>query len=392
MNDKRYWKILLLAGAITIGFWSLFYTNRLVEILHREEVKKVKLFADALKLQLTLDEENTEAFGFVAGIISQNETIPVVLADEKGNHIYSVNLDSTRTGDPEYIQAKIAEMKQDNDPLEVEYEPGKKQYIYYQDSTILTLLTYFPFVQLSVIGVFIFISYLAFSASRKSEQNRVWVGMAKETAHQLGTPISSMMAWVDYLKAPDTRNHTEALFELEKDVTRLERIAERFSKIGSAPDLKAENMFEVLLKSVDYIQKRVSKQVQFKVLPPENKPYAYINLSLFDWVIENICKNAIDAMEGKGAIVVQISEDLRYVYIDIRDTGKGIAPNKLKTVFNPGYTTKKRGWGLGLSLSKRIIEHYHNGKIFVKDSEINSGTTFRIILPKADKHGTNIGV
>jgi signal transduction histidine kinase len=272
------------------------------------------------------------------------------------------------------------EMKQDNMPLEIEFAPGRKQYIYYKNSTVLTLLKYYPFVQLIIIGLFILISYLAFSASRKSEQNRVWVGLAKETAHQLGTPISSMMAWMDYLKEADDAQKVDAIEEISKDLQRLELITDRFSKIGSAPILKDENIYEVMKKSIEYLERRVSKQVHFSIVTTNELMTAKLNISLFDWVIENLCKNAVDAMDGKGSIFITLSEEHHKVYIDIRDTGKGIAKANLKSVFTPGFTTKRRGWGLGLSLAKRIIENYHEGQISIKESEIGKGTTFRIEL------------
>jgi signal transduction histidine kinase len=278
------------------------------------------------------------------------------------------------------MKSILMEMKQDNMPLEIEFAPGRKQYIYYKNSTVLTLLTYYPFVQLIIIGLFILISYLAFSASRKSEQNRVWVGLAKETAHQLGTPISSMMAWMDYLKEADEAQKVDAIEEISKDLQRLELITDRFSKIGSAPVLKDENIYEVMNKSIEYLERRVSKQVHFSIVTTNELMTAKLNISLFDWVIENLCKNAVDAMDGKGNIFITLSEEHHKVYIDIRDTGKGIAKANLKSVFTPGFTTKRRGWGLGLSLAKRIIENYHEGQISIKESEIGKGTTFRIEL------------
>jgi signal transduction histidine kinase len=382
MKDKRAWKILLFIGALTIGVWSMIYTSKLVNVMQREETKKVKNYADALKLQYTIDEDNTEALSFASELIRNNETIPVVLVDDNGNIVSGVNIDSARVNDKQYMKTLLTTMKAQNEPLEVEFDKGRKQYIYYENSTLLTLLKYYPFVQLTIIAIFVFISYLAFSASRRSEQNRVWVGLAKETAHQLGTPISSMMAWMEYLKEASEEQRTEAIEEITKDVQRLELITDRFSKIGSTPKLFREDLYTVLLKSVDYIQRRASKQVKFHVVMANQQITAQVNISLFDWVIENLCKNAIDAMDGKGNIYIDVSEDKTHTYIDIRDTGKGIAKNYIKTIFTPGYTTKKRGWGLGLSLAKRIIENYHDGMIFVKDSEVNKGTTFRVVLKK----------
>ncbi len=382
MQDKRTWKILLLIGAITFGFWSLVYTNKLVRTLQREETKKIKQYAEALKLQLTIDEENQDAFNFIKDIIKNNETIPVIYTDDKGNLIDFVNIDPEKIKDPAYFKEKLEDMKATHTPIVIEFE-GMKNYIYYETSTILNLLSIYPYVQLIIISLFIFVSYLAFNSSRKSEQNRIWVGMAKETAHQLGTPVSSIMAWIDYIKeAPPGSDNTEVLNELSNDVRRLELIVDRFSKIGSAPVLTEQYIYDILERALDYLEKRVSKQVNFSIVTVNESLMVYVNVSLFDWVVENICKNAIDAMDGKGNIFVDIKEDTKYIIIDIKDTGKGIASNKLKTVFNPGFTTKKRGWGLGLSLSKRIIESYHGGKVFVKESEVNKGTTFRIMLKK----------
>jgi two-component system, sporulation sensor kinase E len=380
MKDKKHWKVLLFLGALTIGFWSMLYTSKLVGIMQREEAKKVRNYADALKLSYTIDENNSEALNFITDLIKNNETIPVILVSDDGSIIDAANIDSADLKNPSQMKSILMEMKQDNMPLEIEFAPGRKQYIYYKNSTVLTLLKYYPFVQLIIIGLFILISYLAFSASRKSEQNRVWVGLAKETAHQLGTPISSMMAWMDYLKEADDAQKVDAIEEISKDLQRLELITDRFSKIGSAPILKDENIYEVMKKSIEYLERRVSKQVHFSIVTTNELMTAKLNISLFDWVIENLCKNAVDAMDGKGSIFITLSEEHHKVYIDIRDTGKGIAKANLKSVFTPGFTTKRRGWGLGLSLAKRIIENYHEGQISIKESEIGKGTTFRIEL------------
>ncbi len=382
MKDKKRWKILLFLGAITIGFWSLIYTNKLVKVLQHEEAKKIKTYADALKLQYTIDDENSDALNFISELIKNNETIPVILSNDMGEIMGTVNIDSTDASDLDYLKSRMQSMKEQHEPLEIEYVKGRKQFIFYENSTILSLLKYYPLVQLAIITIFIFISYLAFSASRRSEQNRVWVGLARETAHQLGTPISSMMAWIDYLKEADEESRVEAVEELTKDVKRLELITERFSKIGSTPVLKLENLYEVMERSVDYIEKRVSKQVRFSIKATQDNIMAKLNISLFDWVVENLCKNAIDAMDGKGNIFIDIHQDAKHAFIDIKDTGKGISKNNIKTVFTPGFTTKKRGWGLGLSLAKRIIDNYHDGHIYVRDSELGKGTTFRIVLKK----------
>jgi signal transduction histidine kinase len=253
-------------------------------------------------------------------------------------------------------------------------------YLYYKNSIILAQLKRYPYYQLTVIGIFIIVAYLAFSSSRRAEQNQVWVGMSKETAHQLGTPISSLMGWINLIRETEKSDQEDLLLELEKDVKRLELITERFSKIGSAPKLDIEVVDDVLQDSINYLQVRTSNRVRFTLVRNEDELTAQMNVPLFEWVIENICKNAIDAMNGEGSITMATQAEGDSVIIDITDTGKGISPSKLKTVFKPGYTTKKRGWGLGLSLAKRIIEDYHRGKIVVKSSEVNKGTTFRITL------------
>jgi two-component system, sporulation sensor kinase E len=272
-------------------------------------------------------------------------------------------------------------MRKAHDPIEIAFGDNQHNYIYYDDSYLLKKLRYYPVFQLCVIGLFLAVSYFAFSSSRKAEQNQVWVGMAKETAHQLGTPLSSLMAWLEYLKsmpAPD-----QHLPEIEKDIVRLNTITERFSKIGSVPALKKEDIEMVLQNSIDYIKTRTSSKVIFNLVNPQNyKVEAPLNVPLFEWVLENVFKNAIDAIGGMGAITVRITDQQQFAYIDISDTGKGIPKSRYKTVFKPGYTSKSRGWGLGLSLSKRIVEEYHNGQIFVKSSEMNKGTTFRIVLRK----------
>ena len=284
-------------------------------------------------------------------------------------------------GDPNYIKEQIAEMKAQHDPIEITFADNQKNYIYYKDSTILTQLKYYPYFQLLVIALFLFVSYLAFSTSRKAEQNQVWVGMAKETAHQLGTPLSSLIAWLEIIKgkSPDD----EFVIELEKDVQRLSTITDRFSKIGSAPALKKENLTTVIENAIGYIRTRSSSKVIFSLENAQQYDVeAPLNIALFDWVLENIFKNAIDAMSGEGNIHVKITDQQQFAYIDISDTGKGIPKSKYKDVFKPGFTSKSRGWGLGLSLSKRIVEEYHEGQIFVKSSELNKGTTFRIVLKK----------
>ena len=379
-EQKVLWKRLLFLIAVAIGAVSLWYTNQLVQKLAVEEEKKVVLWANATK-QLINANENTD-INFLLDIIKENQTIPVILVDNDSNIIANRNLDSTKADDAKYLAKQLEEMKAEHEPIKILYDVAnqKHNYLYYRNSIILTQLKQYPYYQLSVIALFILVAYLAFSYSRKSEQNQVWVGMSKETAHQLGTPISSLNGWINLLRETDENGKEEILQEFEKDVKRLELITDRFSKIGSAPVLKAENIYQVMERAVDYLKSRTSSQVIYSINSTDTDALAMVNVPLFDWVVENICKNAIDAMSGTGRIDVNISTEADKVYIDIQDTGKGIAPSKQKTVFKPGYTTKKRGWGLGLSLAKRIIEEYHNGKVFVKESGIDKGTTFRIVL------------
>lgn len=379
-EQKIRWKRLLLIVAFIIGAISLWYTNKLVKKLAVEEEKKVLLWANATK-QLINANENTD-INFLLDIIKDNTTIPVILVDDEGNITANRNLDSTKSNDKKYLDKQLEEMKTQHVPIKILYDEAnqKHNYLYYKNSIILTQLKQYPYYQLSVIALFVLVAYLAFSYSRKSEQNQVWVGMSKETAHQLGTPISSLNGWINLLRESNETNNNEILAELEQDVKRLELIAERFSKIGSVPVLTAQNIYSIMQHAVNYLQARAPSKVAFSVTSTDEDALAMVNVPLFDWVIENICKNAIDAMSGVGQINVVISTDADKVYIDITDTGKGIPPSKIKTVFKPGYTTKKRGWGLGLSLAKRIVQDYHSGKVFVKESTIDAGTTFRIVL------------
>lgn len=374
----------LLAAAMLIGVCSLWYTNILVNKLAGQEKIKVELWAKATR-HLSDISVNAGDQTFALDVVQSNTTIPVILADNKNNIIAMINLDTLNKNNSgmAYLKEQIQIMKDQNDPIEVKIDKDNTNYIYYKDSVILQQLHYYPYFQLGVISLFLLVSYLAFSSSRKAEQNQVWVGMAKETAHQLGTPLSSLVAWVEYLKLQN--KNEEHLVEIQKDINRLQTITERFSKIGSAPTLKKENMAEVVNNSIQYIKSRVSSKVDFSLTSIPNHShiiYVPINVPLFEWVLENIFKNAVDAIEGNGKISVLITDQQQFVYLDICDSGKGIPKSKFKTVFKPGYTSKNRGWGLGLSLSKRIIEEYHSGQIFVKSSEMHKGTVFRIVLNK----------
>lgn len=378
---KQRWKLALLVIALGIGLSSMWYTNSLVAKLSEQEKQNVELWAEAVK-QLSDPVVEAGDMGFALEVLRSNSTIPMLLTDSKNNYISSRNLDSTKLEDKAWIQSQIEEMRSEREPIEIVFgNPGDKNYVYYRDSLLIRQLRLYPYFQLGVISLFLLVSYLAFSTSRKAEQNQVWVGMAKETAHQLGTPLSSLMAWVEYLKSKEGPGGPAA--EIEKDVNRLNTISERFSKIGSAPSLKKESVGQVVQKSIEYFSPRTSSKVQFHLNQPSSHDVmAPMNIPLFEWVLENLFKNAVDAMEGQGSLNVTVTDQSQFVYIDVSDTGKGIPKSKYQTVFKPGFTSKSRGWGLGLSLSKRIVEEYHGGKIFVKSSEQNKGTTFRIVLPK----------
>ncbi len=378
-TQKQRWKILLLIAALLIGSASLWYTNRVVKKLSEEERKKIELWAEATRKLADVNELNAD-INFLSNVISNNTTIPVIWADDQYKVISYRNLDSTKALNKVWLQEQCNNMKLANQPIEIKIGKNLVQYILYSDSELLLRLRYYPFFQLGVITLFLFVSYLAFSTSRKAEQNQVWVGMAKETAHQLGTPLSSLVAWLELLKMKGL--NTEYSVEIEKDLQRLQTITDRFSKIGSAPALSKVNIYDVMDHSIAYIRTRASGKVIFDLKRPANEVHVPLNVPLFDWVVENLLKNAIDAMSGAGTITVSILDQQQFIYIDLSDTGKGVPKSSYKTIFKPGYTTKSRGWGLGLSLSKRIIEEYHNGHIFVKNSEMSKGTTFRIVLNK----------
>ena len=332
------------------------------------------------KLKQTLNDllEN-----FISEVVLNTASAPVVLTDEKMNVLAFGNIDSSKMVGQDAEIKMIKKMQATNDPVVADLGEGVMRFIYYDDSSTLKQLRVFPFVQLGIFAAFLIISYFAFSNARKAEQNMVWVGMAKETAHQLGTPISSLEGWVEVLKEMDgVKENPQILEELQSDINRLSLVAERFSKIGSVPQLLAENVSECVERNVSYMRRRASKKVTMTVHCPDNLQFK-INKQLFDWVFENLLKNALDAMDGEGKIDVDVTSDINHVIIDVTDSGKGIPKNKFDTIFEPGYSTKRRGWGLGLSLTKRIVEEYHNGKISVKRSEIDKGTTFRILIPKA---------
>ncbi|MGB8489442.1 MAG: ATP-binding protein [Bacteroidales bacterium] len=377
LRNRSSWKVFLFLFAILIGVGSLVYTQFLVHSLKEEERKKVEMWADATRLINSAD--STQNLEFLLSIIENNSTVPVILTDGSDNIIDSKNIDPAKANNPAMLAMKLQKMRSSNKPILIDLPDGTNNRIYYKDSIILSQLIYYPYVQLGFIVLFIVVSFIALSTSRKAEQNRVWVGMSKETAHQLGTPTTSLSGWVEILqnKYPEV----SVTRELALDVKRLEKVTERFSRIGSKPSMIEENILALIQNSVDYLKTRSSSKVLF-VLPfsTDDEIIVPVNPALFEWVIENVCKNAIDAMEGDGEITIRVSEDDKHAIIDIYDTGKGIPKSAYKKIFSPGFTTKKRGWGLGLSLTKRIIEEYHHGKIFVRYSEIGKGSCIRILM------------
>jgi len=377
-RKKQRWKQILLLSAILIGVGSLWYTNRLVTQIEITERQKMELWAEAVRIMNQADFETDLAFPF--SVLESNTHIPVILTDDQGKILNFKNLDTMKVNDSRYLERQLNHARLENDSLVINLGPEEKQYLHYRDSILIRKLIFFPYVQLGVIILFILVSYIAFSISRKAEQNEVWTGMSKETAHQLGTPISSLIGWMEILKQSELDPGTVS--EMQKDTSRLEKITDRFSKIGSKPTLVASDLNRILADSLGYIQTRGPGNIEYLLDVPEKPIRAMLNETLFEWVIENLCKNAIDAIQDDGRVILHAVETDNNVIIDVEDSGKGIAKSRFKTIFKPGYTTKKRGWGLGLSLSKRIIESYHNGKISVFSSDPGDSTIIRIILKK----------
>ena len=380
---KQRWKILLLLSAIAIGFASLFITNSLVKDLACEEQKKIETWAEAIReiSHITDLADSSQNFSIVFQVLQNNTTVPVILTDESDSILSYINIKPSKIDTKAKADRYLSRMKSAKTPIVVTLLDDSKNIVYYKDSSTLVRLTYYPYIQLLIIILFILASYYAFSHSRKAEQNRVWVGLAKETAHQLGTPISSLLAWFELIKEADV--DPMLLMNLGKDIGRLEKVVDRFSKIGSSPSLTETNLVSVVNATVDYLSNRVSQKIRFikQFNESDNIPVP-MNETLFEWVLENIMKNSVDAIQQEGEVSVSIIDNTQVVFIDITDTGKGIPRSHFKTVFQPGFTTKSRGWGLGLTLSFRIIEVYHSGKLFVNSSEVNKGTTFRIVLKK----------
>ncbi len=400
---KSKWKwYLAIVGLLIVGI-TMFYTNHLVNQLSKGEKTQVKLFANALKEEAKKNEEalnneaaaevflNEDVTDFQERLLLLLEGIPVILVNGTGNIDSGMNFGEENDTSIPYLEKELEKMIAAG-AVPIDGPEGYTDKIYYKNTQLLTLLQYFPILQFLLISSFIAFGYFTFSSARRAEQNQVWVGMSKETAHQLGTPISAIMGWVDHLRDmyKDDEYLQEVVGELDKDVKRLDLVADRFSKIGSTPKLKTANIYEEIEKIRDYMSRRAARKINFAFPDPSAPPKeVLINAHLFNWVLENLLRNALDAMDGKGTISAKVYEDKGHVCIDVSDTGKGIPLSKFKTVFKPGFSTKKRGWGLGLSLAKRIIETYHSGKIFVAESIPSKGTTFTIKLPKKNISSAN---
>ena len=378
---RSKWKFFLLICAVAIGVGSLMYTKNLVTKLSAAEQEKIEIWAE---INRHVSEANTDDpnLDFYLQVMENNTTIPVIIVDKDQNIIMWRNVDSAKMCNQKYVARRLEQMKDQHSPIILDLYDGDEQYLYYDDSSVLIQLSYYPYIQFSIVILFVGVAYFAFSTSRKSEQNQVWVGLSKETAHQLGTPISSLLAITEMLKMQ--AGDQALIIELEKDVSRLHDITERFSKIGSKPATPITDVGQAIANSLNYIRKRSSDRVTIRYNQPDKAVMVPLSEPLFNWVIENLCKNALDAMAGSGMISIELKFSRNHVLIDVSDTGKGISKRRFKTIFRPGYTTKSRGWGLGLSLTKRIVEDYHNGRIFVLRSEPDKGTTFRITLNKYD--------
>ena len=370
--------ILISFSIVSLILWN---TYSFFKRFKNEERLKMEIVATAMKE--FAKNQNLEAdISLEDKIIKSNTNIPMILVDENGNigaDSY-LNLDPEKAKDPAYLQEQLEIMKEQNNPIEIDFAKNRTQYIYYRNSDLLNKLSYYPLTLILILALFLALIYMMFTSNKIAEQNKLWTGMAKETAHQIGTPLSSLLGWIAILKMENVDDNY--IDEIEKDVHRLNTIANRFSKIGSLPTLKKYDVVASTKKAYEYLEYRSSKQIAFSFESSQQEIYTNLNEELYSWVIENLIKNSIDAMMGKGKLAVAISVDTEHIKINITDTGKGMAKSQLKKIFNPGVTSKKRGWGLGLSLSKRIIEDYHKGKILVKNSELNKGTTFQIILAK----------
>ncbi|MDR0349848.1 MAG: HAMP domain-containing histidine kinase [Tannerella sp.] len=385
-DSRQYLKYIFIIGATLISVVSVVISDSLIKKLAAEERQRIEIWAATTRIWTLEDSEENPNYVrdqtnlLLFDIIHGNTTIPIIVCDDHDHIVDNRNIQVSEKEGDAYLKKKIGEFKAKNPPIVMEIDEGIHHYVYYDDSIILKRLLVFPYAQLLVMFIFIVIAFLALMSTKRAEQNKVWVGLSKETAHQLGTPISSLIAWIEYLNTKEV--DAVYLTEMEKDVKRLETIADRFSKIGSSPDLKPLNINEAIRTSCEYMGSRISSKVKVTVDAPERRLFVLMSESLFSWVIENLTKNAVDAMGGQGSLRFQVRERGQKVCIDVSDTGKGLPKAKFKTIFNPGYTTKTRGWGLGLSLVKRIVESCPGGKIYVRESLLGKGTTFRIELRK----------
>ena len=377
-NQPILFKRISIAVSFAIVSLILWNTYTFFQKFKQEERIKMEILAEAQK-ELSRADLNSN-IALPDKIITINNSIPMILADDKDEIIYANNLDSIKSLNPLYLREQLAIMKKENKPIEISYDGKNKQYIYYRDSDLLKKLTYYPLALILILVLFLSVIYLFYSSNKAAETNKLWTGMAKETAHQIGTPLSSLLGWIAILKAEKVDE--TYIDEIEKDVHRLNIIANRFSKIGSIPELQKRDVVLVTKKAFDYLQSRSSQQISFSFSSSDTEIKTLLNEELFGWVIENLIKNAIDAMLGKGEVSLVIENSAKNIRILISDTGKGMPKKLFSQIFKPGFTTKKRGWGLGLSLSKRIVEEYHKGKIFVQKSELEKGTTFEILVPK----------
>ena len=376
---KQWWTVIFIVIAAGIIIATVVVSNSFSEKLAQDERSRVEIWGEATRLLISELNADTECMNLIVSILYSNNSIPLIHCDENNTVLGFLNIEEPEKNKEEFFQKKIDEFNSKNKPILIQFD-DRYECLYYGESLVLKRLMIYPYIQLTVVFIFILVSFFALISAQKAEQNKVWVGLSKETAHQLGTPISSLMAWVEYLKA----KKVDAMYlkEMEKDVTRLKTIADRFSKIGSKPELIPININNSIQTSCDYMSKRVSSKVRINTELPETPSLVLMNDSLFSWIIENLTNNAVDAIGGVGSIMYHVVGNKKKIYIDVTDTGKGIPKSRFKTIFNPGYTTKTRGWGLGLSLAKRIIGLYPGGKIYVKSSEIGKGATFRIELRK----------
>ena len=371
-KDLIRWTLIL--GSFIIISLILWNTYTFFQIFKNEERIKMEYWAEAQKTLLNADENTEVELPFK--VISNNKTIPIILTNQQDSIISSSNVDESIINDPIQAKAFLAKLKKQNEPLTMEYVPGKFQFLYYGDSSLLNKLKYYPIALVLIIVLFGAVVYIFYKSSKMATQNKLWAGMAKETAHQIGTPLSSLIGWLELMKTDAL--DASSVIEMEKDIERLQTITDRFSKIGSEPILEKLDVVQETANSYDYLKSRFSQQVQFSFEAPDKKIFLPLNAALHSWTIENLVKNALDAMKGKGALNVRLEIETGFVKIKISDTGKGIPKNQFSRIFEPGFTTKKRGWGLGLSLTKRIVEEYHKGRIKVIESEIGKGTTIQI--------------